>query len=78
MLSRNAEETLPAQNKEERGKRRVEEQESNTSKIYSLLTKMREEMKRRDEQFREEPRWRDENLAAENRTREENLAVVLQ
>ena len=45
MLSPKAEETLPAQNRVEIGKRRVEEQESNSSKLLSLLIEMREEMK---------------------------------
>ena len=71
MLSSNAEETLPAQDKAERGNKRVEEQESSTSESFSFVIKMREEIKRRDEQFREELRWRDENLATKNRTREE-------
>ena len=53
MLSPSVEETLHAQNLVERGKRRAKEQESSTS---TLLTKMRKEMKRRDEQFREELR----------------------
>ena len=77
MLSPSLEETLPAQNRAKRGKRRAEEQESNTSKLFSLLIEMREEMKRRDEQFREELRWSDENMVVENRTREENVAVIL-
>ena len=34
---------------EERGKRRVEVQESSNSELLSLLTKMRNEMRRRDE-----------------------------
>ena len=42
----------------------AKEQESSTSGLFSLLTEMREEMKRRDEQFKEELRWRDETLAA--------------
>ena len=56
---------MPTHNRAERGKRRVGEQESNTSELFSLLTEMRGEMKRRNEQFREELRWRDENLAVE-------------
>ena len=49
VLSPSAEETLSAQNIEERGKRIAEEQDSNNSEMYSLLIEMREEMKRRDE-----------------------------
>ena len=78
VLSPSAEDTLHAQNIVERGKRRAEEQESITLELFSLLTEMREEMKRRGERFRGKLRWRDENMAAENRTREENLATVLQ
>ena len=46
MLFPSAEETVPTQNRAERGKRRAEKQEGNNSKLFSLLTKMREEMKR--------------------------------
>ena len=53
MLSPKAEETMPAQNIAERGKERAEDQESDNSKLLSLLTKMREEMKRRDKQLQE-------------------------
>ena len=49
MLSPSAEETLPTQNKAKKGKMRVEEQESNTFELLSLLTEMRDEIKRRDE-----------------------------
>ena len=77
MLSPNAEETLPTQTRVERGNMRVEEQESSTSELSSLLTELREKIKRKYERFREELGWRDENLATENRTREENLARVL-
>ena len=65
MLSPRAkEDIIPAQNKAERGNKIAEEQESSTSGLFFLLTEMREEMKRRDEQFREELRWRDKTLAA--------------
>ena len=37
MLSPSVEETLPAQNRVERGKRRVEEQESSNFEMFSLL-----------------------------------------
>ena len=77
MLSPKVKETVPVHNRAERGERRAEEQESSNSELFSLLTEMREEMKRRDEKFREELRWRDENLAVENRTREENLVPLL-
>ena len=56
VLSPNVEETLPTQNRAERGKRRAGEQESINFELFSLLTEMREKMKRRDEQFREELR----------------------
>ena len=69
MLSPNTKETLPTQNIAKIGKRRAEEQESSCSELFSLLTEMREEMKRRNEQFMEELRWRDENMSVENRTR---------
>ena len=49
MLSSSLEETLSAQSKVGRGKRRVEEQERSTSELFSLLTDMREEMVTRDE-----------------------------
>ena len=49
VLFPSTEETLPAHNRAERGTKRVEEQESNTFDKFSLLTKMRKEMKRRDE-----------------------------
>ena len=79
MLSHRAEEdTMHAQSKAERGNKTSEEQKSSTSRLFSLLTEMREEMKGRDEQFREELRWRDETLAIENKRIEENLAAVLQ
>ena len=51
MLSPKAEEDImTAQNKAERGIRTIEEQDSNTSALFSLLTEMREEMKRRNEE----------------------------
>ena len=43
------EETMPTQNRAEKGNMIVEEQENNTSGLFSLLTEMREEIKRRDE-----------------------------
>ena len=52
MISSSAKETVPAQNIAKRGKRIAEEQESNNFELFSLLTEMREEMKRRDEQLR--------------------------
>ena len=78
VLSPSVEETLPAHNRAERGKRGVEEKEGCTFELFSLLREMRREIKRRDEQFKEELRWRYENLAVENKAREENLATVLQ
>ena len=56
MLSSRAEETISAHNRAEKRKRRTEEQESSNSELFSLLTEMREEMKRRDEQLKEELR----------------------
>ena len=47
-----------------RGKRRAEVQESSNSELLSLLTEMKKEMRRRDEQLRDELRWRDDNQAA--------------
>ena len=68
MLSLRAkEDTMPAHSREERGSRTAKGQESITSGLFSLLIEMREEMKRRDEQFREELRWRDEAMAVENK-----------
>ena len=61
VLSSSAEEAVITQNKAKNGKRRAEEQESRNSKLFSLLTEMREEMKMRDERFKEELRWRYEN-----------------
>ena len=52
MLSPNAEETLPTQNRAARGKIRIKEQESSNSELFSLLTDMRGDMKRRDDQLR--------------------------
>ena len=49
MLSSSAKEIVPAQNIAKRGKRIAEEQESNNFELFSLLTEMREEMKRKDE-----------------------------
>ena len=70
VLSLRAEEdTMLAQSIAKRGSRTAEGEESSTSGLFSLLTEMREEMKRRDEQFREELRWRDETLAEENKRR---------
>ena len=74
VLSPSIEEKVPTQNRVERGK----EQESNNSELFSLLTEMREEMKRRDEQLQEELRWRDNNQAIEDKKREESLAALLQ
>ena len=54
MLSPVGEEEMAAQNRAERGQKRGEEQESKASELLSLLTDMREYMKRRDEQFKEE------------------------
>ena len=71
------EEEMPTHNRVERGQKRAEKQESNTTKLLSLLTKMREDMKRREDQFKEELRWRDKILAADNKRREENLATAL-
>ena len=72
------EEEMLARYRVEKGKNRVEEQESIAVELLSLLTEMREDMKRIDEQFREELRWRDEILVAENKRIEENLTTVLQ
>ena len=41
MLSPSAEETVPAQNRAERGKRREEEQENNNSELLSLIMSKR-------------------------------------
>ena len=70
MISPSAEETLPTKNREEIGKTRAKEQDSNTFELFSLLTEIREKMKRRDEQFKEELRSRDKNMAAKNKTSE--------
>ena len=78
VLSPRDEEEMPAHNRVEREMKRAKEQESNASELLSLLTEMRKDLKRRDEQFREELRWRDETLATKNKRREENLAAVLQ
>ena len=56
MLSPRDEETMPTQNKVEKGKKRAEEKESSNSELLSLLTEMREEMKIRDDQLKEELR----------------------
>ena len=57
MFSPRAEEdTMSSQSKVERWSRIIERQESSTSGMFSLLIEMREEMKRKDEQFREEVR----------------------
>ena len=78
MLSPRDEEEMPAHNRVEREeKKRAKEQESNASELLSLLTEMRKDLKRRDEQFREELRWRDETLATENKRKEENLAAAV-
>ena len=78
MLSPKAEEdTIPTQSRVERGSRTTEGKESSTSALFSLLTEMREEMKRRDEKFKEELRWRDEVIATKNKKREENIAEEL-
>ena len=68
---------IPTQSREERGSRTVEGKDSSTSRLFSLLTEMREEIKRRHKEFREELRRRDETLVVENKRREENLAAVL-
>ena len=79
MLSLKAkEDTLPTQSRAERGSMTAEGQESSTSGILSLLIEMREEIKRRDEQFREEIRWRDEAMTIENKKREGNLTTKFQ
>ena len=78
MLSPSVEETMPTQNRVERYKRRVEEQESSNSDLFSPLTEMREEMKRRDEQLKEELRLRDNNQSIEDKEREESLTTLLQ
>ena len=78
MLSPIVEETVPTQNKAEKWKRRIQEQECSNSELFSLLTKIGEEMKMRDEQLKEVLRWRYENQAAKNKTKEENLATLLQ
>ena len=44
--------------------------------MFSLLTEMREEMKRRDEQFKEELRWRDEAMAAKNKKKPSSKAPI--
>ena len=49
MLSPRDEEEMPAHNRAKREKKRAEEQESSASELLSLLTEMREDMKRRDE-----------------------------
>ena len=50
MLSpRDEEGTMLAQSIAKRGSRTAEGEESSTSGLFSLLTEMREEMKRRDE-----------------------------
>ena len=46
MLSPSVEETVPAQDRVEGGKRREKEQESSNSELFSLLTEMREEKNR--------------------------------
>ena len=46
------EEEMPAHNKAERGKKGAEEQKNNEYELLSLLTEMREDQKRRDEQLR--------------------------
>ena len=70
MLSSRAEEdTIPAQKRAERGSRTVEGQESSTEALLSLLIEIREELKKRDEQFREELRWRYEAMPVENKNR---------
>ena len=43
MLSPSVEETVPAQNRAQRGKRRAEGQESSNSELFFLLTEMRDE-----------------------------------
>ena len=60
-----------------RGKRRAKEQESCNIELLSLLKKMREEMKQRDEQLKEEVRWRDTHFEEEMKKKEDNLTLVL-
>ena len=76
--SPSAKEIMPTQNRAEKMKRIIEEKDSSNSELLSLLTKMGEEMKMRDEQLKEELRLRNGNQATKNRTREENLAALLQ
>ena len=78
MLSPNAKEIVSAQDKAERGKRIEEELESSNSELLSLLTKVREKLKRRDEQLNEELRWRDTNQVVKEKKREESLEALLQ
>ena len=62
---------MSAQDKAKRGKRISEELESSNSELLSPLTKMREELIRRDEQLNEELRLRDTNQAMKEKRREE-------
>ena len=52
VLSLRGEEEMPTQNRAERGKKRAEEQESSTTKLFSLLIEMREDIKRRENSSR--------------------------
>ena len=58
---------------ENRGKQRVEAEESSSFELLVLM----KEMRIRDEQLREELRWRDENQATEKKRREENLTALI-
>ena len=53
MLSPKEEEEIPTHNRAEKGKKRIEEQESSASKLLSLITEMREDMKRKDKHINE-------------------------
>ena len=72
------EETVPAHNRVERGKRITKEQESSNSKLFSLLTEVREKMKRKYEQHKEELRWSENNQAIEDKKIEDSLVALQQ
>ena len=57
MLSPRAKKIMSSHNRAEKRKRSAEEQESSNSELFSLLTEIREGMKRRDEKLKEELRW---------------------
>ena len=62
------EETVaPPVRTENRGKQRVEAEESNSSELLVLMKEMSEEIRIRDEQLREELKWSDNNQAVENK-----------